>query len=613
MEVEQGGLLSDRIPFRVAPMLATLVDAPFHRPGWVYEEKYDGYRILAYKEGAKVTLYSRNAIDRTAAFAEVAADVGRLRPRTLLLDGEIVGFDRAHVSRFELLQRGSRALVYAVFDCLYRDGRDLRREPLARRRDALEKAIRGARRCIAARRLGVNGRAAYATAKRRGLEGIIAKNGAAPYVEGRSTKWLKVKVHQEEELVIGGYTAPGGTRPHFGALLLGAYDAGGGLRYVGKVGTGFTLATLAALHRAFRPLIVRAPAFADPPREKTVVWLAPKLVAQIAFHEWTADQKLRQPVYLGLRDDKTPRECRLGAKESSMVTRTPPRLPIVVSNPQKVFWPEEGYTKLDLVQFYAGIFAKLRPYVRDRLLSLKRCPNGMLGTCFFQKEKPAGMPPDTPTKTIAHSRVTRNYVVGGRLETQLALANLGCIAVHVWGSRAATPRQPDWVCFDLDPDSGRFADAARAGIRVKKALDALELVSFAKTSGKRGLHVFVPITVGPDADEVRAFADRLGRLLARSYPDELTMEFSVAARRGRVYLDPARNGFGQTVAAPWCVRRAPHAPVSTPLAWSEVDPGLDPARFTMATIAARVARDPWKDFFRARQSLRRALTAVTRL
>ena len=295
-------------------------------------------------------------------------------------------------------------------------------------------------------------------------------------------------------------------------------------------------------------------------------------------------------------------------------TTTAPRLPITVSNPGKVFWPEEGYTKLDLVRYYAEIFPKLRPYVKDRPLSLKRCPNGMRGACFFQKEKPAGMPADTPTKTIVHTKVVRHYVVGGRLETQLALVNLGCIAVHVWGSRAATPRQPDWVCFDLDPDSGRFADAARAALRVKEALDALRLRSFPKTSGKKGMHVLVPIEVGPDADEVRGFAARLGRLLARSYPDELTTEFSIKARRGRVYLDPARNGFAQTVAAPWCVRRAPHAPVSTPLAWSEVDQALEPTRFTMATIAARVARaDPWKDFFRARQSLRRALTAVTRL
>ena len=287
---------------------------------------------------------------------------------------------------------------------------------------------------------------------------------------------------------------------------------------------------------------------------------------------------------------------------------------VTVTNPDKVFWPEEGYTKLDLVRYYEVIWPKLRPWVKDRLLSLKRCPNGLLGKCFFQKEKPDTMPPDTPTRRIVHSNGVRNYVVGGKLETQLALANLGCIAVHVWGPRAPTPRQPDWVCFDLDPDSGLFADAARAALRVKQALDSLRLVSFPKTSGKKGMHVFVPIRVGPDADEVRAFAERLGHLLARAHPKELTMEFSIAARKGRVYLDPARNAFAQTVAAPWCVRRFPHATVSTPLAWREVKPALDPVRFTIRTIGKRVDNpDPWATFFRRRQDLRPAMQALARL
>jgi len=306
--LEQGALLSDRIPFRVRPMLATLVEAPFHERGWVYEEKYDGYRILAYKEGARVTLLSRNAKDKTDAFSDVAAAVARLKSRTLLLDGEVVGFDPQLVSRFQLLQQGGVPLVYMVFDCLWRDGRDLRGETLAVRRKALESAIGDTPRLFPSRRLPGDGRAAYEEAKAKGWEGIIAKDPSAPYVEGRSTKWLKVKVHQEEELVIGGYTPPAGSRSHFGALLLGGY-AGGALRYVGKVGTGFTHRSLADLHRRFQPLVRRTPAFVDPPREKGTVWLAPKLVAQVSFQEWTEDKKLRQPVFLGVRDDKRPEEC----------------------------------------------------------------------------------------------------------------------------------------------------------------------------------------------------------------------------------------------------------------------------------------------------------------
>ena len=299
--------MPDRIPFRVKPMLATLVDKPFHRPGWVYEEKYDGYRILAYKEEKRVTLLSRNGKDRTESFADVAKAVATLRDRTLLLDGEAVAFDRRLVSRFQLLQQGDVPVVFAAFDCLYRNGRDLREKPLWTRREILETAIGETDRLFASRRLGPDGLEAFRLAQKKGFEGMVAKNGASVYVERRSREWLKVKVNQEEEFVIGGYTAPAGTRTHFGALLLGAYR-GADLRYVGSVGTGYTQKTLASLHRGFQPLVRKTPPFADPPRIKGVTWLAPKLVAQVAFHEWTDEAKLRQPVFLGLRDDKRPGE-----------------------------------------------------------------------------------------------------------------------------------------------------------------------------------------------------------------------------------------------------------------------------------------------------------------
>jgi bifunctional non-homologous end joining protein LigD len=289
-------------------MLATLVHEPFHYPGWVYEEKYDGYRILAYKEGGRVTLFSRNAKDRTETFSEVARAIEGLPDRTLLLDGEVVAFDRKLVSRFQLLQQGDVPYVYAVFDCLYRSGNDLRNAPLSVRRAAVEEAIGKTDHLFASRRLDSNGKKAYEQAKRRGYEGLVAKDPSAPYVEGRTTRWLKVKVHQEEEFVIGGYTMPAGSRTHFGALLLGAYR-GTDLHYVGKVGTGFSQKTLSTLHERFRPLVRKTPSFVVPPREKGATWLSPKLVAQIAFHEWTHDRKLRQPVFLGLRDDKKPAEC----------------------------------------------------------------------------------------------------------------------------------------------------------------------------------------------------------------------------------------------------------------------------------------------------------------
>jgi len=295
--------MKQRIPFRVQPMLATLVAEPFDKPGWVYEEKYDGDRILAYKEGARVLLLSRNGKDNTGRFAKIAMAIARLRPATLVLDGEVVAFDRQRVSRFQLLQQNTAEPRYAVFDCLFVDGKDLRHEPLAERRAALERVLCAKGVLLLARRLAANGLEAYKAAKRNGYEGLVAKDLSSGYVGKRSRLWLKVKIHQEDEFVIVGYTVPAGSRKYFGALLLGAYQRGE-LRYVGKVGTGFDAKTLAALYEKFRPLVSHKTALVDPPRGHDVTYLRPHLVAQVSYQELTAERKLRQPVYLGLRDDK---------------------------------------------------------------------------------------------------------------------------------------------------------------------------------------------------------------------------------------------------------------------------------------------------------------------
>lgn len=285
-----------------------------------------------------------------------------------------------------------------------------------------------------------------------------------------------------------------------------------------------------------------------------------------------------------------------------------------ITHPDKVFWPEEGYTKLDLAQFYESLFARLRPYVQDHLLTLERCPDGMQGECFYQKEKPKGMPAGTPTKAIRHKTGITHYVVGGSLETQLALVNLGCIAVHAMASTADSPRQPQWMCFDLDPESGKFWDAAQAALWVREALGVLRLTSFAKTSGSRGMHVFIPLRKGPNASDILAFARKFCERVAAAHPRELTVEHSIEARGGRVYLDPFRNAFGQTVVTPFSVRRRPKAPVSTPLSWPEVKPGLDPMDFNIGSFGARLRRsDPWADFFRARQSISAEAKALRKL
>ena len=288
-----------------------------------------------------------------------------------------------------------------------------------------------------------------------------------------------------------------------------------------------------------------------------------------------------------------------------------------LSNPDKVFWPDEGYTKLDLANFYRVVFPLLKPYVTDRILTLERCPDGLKGQCFYQKEKPEGIPPGTPTKRIANvsgKRKSTNYILGGSLDTQIALVNLGCIAVHVTGSRAKAFPKPDWISFDLDPASGRFSDAAEAGCLLKDLLDKLGLKSFPKTSGSRGLHVFVPIRVGPTADEVLKFAEKVVARLASTHPKLLTTEHSIAARGKRVYLDPFRNGSVQTVVTPYSVRRKPHAPVSTPLDWTEVRRSLNPADFNLGNFSdRRNAKDPWRDFFASRQNFEAAQGELERL
>jgi bifunctional non-homologous end joining protein LigD len=296
---------------------------------------------------------------------------------------------------------------------------------------------------------------------------------------------------------------------------------------------------------------------------------------------------------------------------------SPTSLPIKVSNPDKVFWPDEGYTKLQLIEFYAAIFPKLQPYVKNRILSLERCPDGMRGGCFYQKEAPSSMPPGTPTKEIAHvgkSGKSTNYVVGGSVVTQLALANLGCIAVHISGSRASSLRKPDWVCFDLDPQTRKFSDAVNAATHVKEVLDVLKLISFPKTSGSRGLHIFIPIKPVTDVDEVLTFAETLVARVAAQWPKEMTVEHSIVARKDRVYLDPYRNGFGQTVVAPYSVRRRPKAPFSAPLSWQEVRSDLDPSRFNISNYQQRLKQsDPWQDFFASRQSLTAAIKSLKNL
>lgn len=290
------------------------------------------------------------------------------------------------------------------------------------------------------------------------------------------------------------------------------------------------------------------------------------------------------------------------------------KLPI--SNPDKIFWPKEKYTKGDLAEYYREVFPLLCPFVDDRILTLERCPDGMEGQCFYQKQKPQGMPANTPTKRIQNAtgkRKATDYVLGGALSTQMALVNLGCIPVHVAGTRAKTFPKSDWVCFDLDPSSGEFADSARVALLIRPALDELGLKSYPKTSGSRGMHIFIPLRIGPTANEVLKFAEGFSAKMAKRHPKEITVEHSIAQRGDRVYLDPFRNGLMQTVVSPYSVRRKAHAPISTPLSWAEVSPELDPSTFNLGNFRKRLKKDPWSEFFSNRQTLSKALAKLKKI
>jgi bifunctional non-homologous end joining protein LigD len=284
---------------------------------------------------------------------------------------------------------------------------------------------------------------------------------------------------------------------------------------------------------------------------------------------------------------------------------------VAISNPDKVWWPEEGITKADVARFYDGIWSHLAPWLRDRPLTAERCPDGLAGSCFYQKDFPPDKPPPGPRLVLRATSTGKDvrYVVGGSRSTLVSMVNLGCIAIHVMTSRAKRIREVDWLVFDLDPPES-FADAARAGLALRQVLDEARLVSYPKTSGSKGLHVFAPLRTGISQQDATAMAVALGEELARREPRLVTVEFSKAKRGGRVFADAMRNAYGQTIVPPYSVRRRPRAPVSTPLAWDEVSPRLDPAAFNVRTFHKRMARDdPWSDFWRRRQPLPKTLPA----
>ena len=616
-------------------MLASLEDAPLEDPHLVYEPKYDGIRAIAEVSPAgPVRLWSRLGNEKTAQFPEIAAALAKWARRLkqpVVLDGEIVALDAENrPAGFQRLQgrihltmeaTDSTPTAYILFDALRDGDRDLCNLPLLERRKIVERLLKGNRdTCLRLSEMARgNGRDLYARALQQGWEGLIAKRADSLYKPGKRTPdWRKIKITQEQEFVVGGWTDPRQTRAWFGALLLGVYD-GPRLVYVGHTGTGFNERELARVMKRLEPLETDECPFTPRPRtNERPHWVEPRLVAQVRFTEWTDDAKLRHPVYLGLRDDKNPREVVREGKRPPVasgfsrapVSRTatnalldqlntleharrdgtlelPDGRTLAVTNLQKVFWPKEKLTKGDLFRYYAQVAPCILPALADRPLVMKRFPNGIAAKPFYQhrvEDVPAGV--RVERVTVADQRP---QLIGGDLLTLLYTTQLAAISQDPWFSRAQSPETADYAAIDLDPMPGLpFSRTLEVARWIHDELELLGAPGVPKTSGSEGLHIYLKLPTGTPYEAGQLFCQIIATVVAQKHPKQATIERTVAARGKRVYVDFMQNALGKTLAAAYSARASEFAGASTPLTWHEVHDGVDREAFTIRSVPARV-------------------------
>jgi bifunctional non-homologous end joining protein LigD len=576
--------------------------------------------------GSETTLVSRNRNDLTSRFASVATAISRAtKSPDCVLDGEVCALDESGRSSFSAMQQGKPGtpIVYYAFDVLEIDGEPLVELPYVDRRKRLEQLLDKRNRVVRLSETFDDGNALYQAAKQQRLEGIMAKRLDSRYVPGRRSRdWLKIKTHGEQEFVIAGFTKGTGNRASsFGALVLAYYRAGE-LVYAGNVGTGFGAKEIDRLLEKLRPLKRSTSPFHEVPkmpkvRKSDVVWVEPKLVCEVEFAEWTHDGRLRAPSYKGLREDKAAEEVRREEPTADRITKGNRELKL--SNLDKVFFPKEGITKGDLIEYYRAIAPVLVPHLEDRPFTMVRWPDGIEAGRFFQKDAPSHTPEWIPThRALVSTRESprrRKWINFPLVNDELALlwmVNMGCIDMNAWYSRVDKPERPDFVLFDLDPspDVG-FAETVQVALLVKQALDAFGLVGFPKTSSAEGMHVIVPVERRYTYDDTRQFAEIVAGAIARSNRGLATTEWSKSKRRG-VLIDANQNGEGKTIASVYSLRPRPGAPVSTPLRWSEVNEKLDPLSFTMDVVRDRVRKhgDLFEGALKTKQRLTEALRAL---
>ncbi len=603
------GAVEAPMPGFFAPMGAALAERLPKGKDWIFEVKWDGVRGLLHISHGALTIYTRNNNRCENQYPELQVIPHYIDAQEAILDGEIVALDQQGVSHFELIQprihlKDANSIAKLaqknpvhlyVFDLLYLNGFDLRRVPLIERMRLLQKIVKTFRLLRISEHFD-GGEELLEVARQTGLEGLIAKAGHSIYESRRSPNWLKIKLTSEQEFVIAGYTP--GERDYFGSLALGFYYEGK-LHYAGNVGTGFNARNLAELWSLLEPLKTTKNPFTKANKSDKIptgtLWVKPKLVAQIKFANWTEDRKLRAPVFLGLRDDKAPAEVIreeappqgfLPADKKEVTTEIDGHS-LKFTNLDKVYYPEEGYTKRDLLNYYDSVASLLLPHLKDRPLSLKRYPNGIHEQFFFQKNTPAGYPSWLRTETIGDIR----YLLADNRASLLYLTNLGCIDQNPWMSRVGSLASPDYILIDLDPQQCPYDKIVEAALLVKAKLDAIGLQGYPKTTGGDGMHIYIPIEPDYSYEQARIFAEVIARMLASQRPDLFTTPRAVEKReKNRVYFDYLQIGESKTISAPYVARAYPGAPVSTPLAWAEVKPGLHPSQFNIGNAPERFAR-----------------------
>ncbi|HUP63523.1 MAG TPA: DNA ligase D [Thermoanaerobaculia bacterium] len=605
------------------PMLATLADAPpKDEEQWSYELKYDGFRAVVAITGGEIAMLSRNELDLAPRFPRTFVALQKIKVKDVVLDGEVVVLDEQGAPRFQLLQQGGDERMI-LFDILWLNGEDLRRRPYVERRKILQKVFAKPPAGIAlARTLEMTGEKALAHAAAGGWEGIIAKRNTSVYENRRSKEWLKIKTLHQQELAIVGWQPSNATEREIGSLHLGVYD-NGALRYAGKVGTGFSSKLRVWLKDELAKDVVPQPMVTEVPRIRTAIWVRPRFVAQVAFTEWTSDHRLRHPSFLGLRDDKTVKEV---VREKPVEVSRLPGRPVArkqtgkpgnretgkprvtLSTPDRLLYPRDGITKEQVAAYYVAVAEPMLRALADRPLSLEHWNQGIDKPSWFHQHlgrEAADWLTTIATPTRGGKRATVEHLVVDSVEALRWLAQMSVLTVHMWASRGANLEEPDWIVFDLDPAKGKgIEQAIEAAVVIRRLLENLDLPSVPKTSGKRGIHVFVPLAPGYTHEEAADFACSIAAAVAAKVPT-MTVERSLAKRRGRLYLDCMQNGYGKTIVAPYSLRAIDGAPASAPLKWSEVTKSLDPKKFNLRTMPGRLAKvgDLFADVFKNRAKL----------